>query len=125
MSKGNLRGQDDYLAAGFCVEGIPIALRPPKIRWGDKYQTWDDARKVEYLEKLADGINEALSLLQKERNELGRLCELKEKQVQSMNEAVRQNNMMLQSEVTRLNSDRQQMLAEVAKLQARVRELEA
>ena len=69
-------------------------------------------------------MNHAAHLVQKERDDLGALCEKKEQQITSLNTALRQNNQLLQSEVTRMNEQRQGYHNEVAKLNKRIRELE-
>lgn len=40
----------------------------PMISWGEDYKKWDDAHKIEYLEKLSSSLNHALDLMQQERN---------------------------------------------------------
>ena len=121
-----MNNHDDLIVEGFAkLDDKFIEKRPPKIAWGEKYKQWSDAEKIEYLEKLAASMNHAAFLVQGERNELGKLCELKEKQLISMNAAVRQNNAMLQHEVTLMNEQRQGYNAEVSRLNRLIRELKA
>lgn len=121
MSKN---GKDEYVAAGFeRLDPELIERRPPKIKWGRLYGDMSDEAKVTYLEKLAATMNHAAYLIQEERNKLGVLCDMKEKQLLKMAEAVRVNNDMLQHEVTRMNEQRQGYNREVARLNERIREL--
>lgn len=100
--------QDDFVAQGFHkLDKNLIDRRPPKIQWGQKYQKFSDKEKIKYLEKLASTMNHAAHLVQNERNELGNLCELKEKQLESMKIAMEQNLEMLQKEITKINEERQ------------------
>lgn len=116
--------ESDFVSAGFCVENIPLNLRPPKIRWGKKYRKMTDTEARPYLEKMLNALNDALDRIQTERNKLGYLVEQKEEQLIKLNQAVQANNDMLQSEVIRMNSDRQSMLSQIASLKAKIRELE-
>ena len=120
----SLMNNDDFIAAGFeRLDSHLIEKRPPKIKWGMLYQKKSDAEKIMYLEKLASSMNHAAALIQNERNELCNLCELKERQLVKMAEAVQTNNAMLQHEVTRMNEQRQILNAELARLNAEVRAL--
>lgn len=121
MSKN---GKDDFVAAGFeRLDPELIKRRAPKIKWGRLYGNMSDGAKIRYLEKLAATMNHAAYLIQEERNKLGMLCDLKEKQLVKLSEAVRVNNEMLQHEVTRMNEQRQGYNTEVIRLNARIREL--
>ena len=118
--------EQEYMHKGFeRLDDNLISRRPPKIRWGKQFLEMTDARKIEYLQKLASTMNHAAALIQEERNHLGALCEKKEEQLIKLDESVRRNNEMLQFEVTRMNEQRQGYNQHVAKLNARIRELEA
>ena len=119
--------QVDLIDAGFeRLEDRLIENRPPKIKWGMIYRDkMNDARKIQYLEKLAATMNQAASKIQDERNALGEMCEQKEKQLKIMQSQVNQNNLMLQTEITRMNAQRQQYNATIAALNTKIRELES
>lgn len=112
----------DRVAEGF--KRVPVVALPPKIKWGDEFLAWDDQKKIDWLKKFAEAMNHAADTIMKERDDLGRLCELKEAQLQQMQETVDNNNLMLQSEITKMNSYKQEVSAHCAKLNARIRELE-
>lgn len=117
---------DDLVDAGFeRLDPRLVEKRPPAIKWGMLYQRKTPEQKMRYLERLASSMNQAAAKIQSERNELGRLCELKEAQLAQLSVAMRQNNDMIQSEVTRMNADRRQYRDEIAKLRAEVRALKA
>ena len=101
-----------------------ISERPPKINWGKGYLNKPDSEKIKYLENFASSMNHAAYLIQGERDQLGKLCELKEKQLIGMNKSLTANNTMLQQEITKINEQRQGFNAEVARLNSRIRELE-
>ncbi len=115
----NKLNQDDFVGAGFKrLDDTAIEQHPPKIKWGQLYRDMNTDAKIRYLERLASAMNHAADKIQSERDALIQLCEKKEKQLLSMSHAVEQNNAMLQSEVTRMNGERQEMLREIARLRA-------
>jgi flagellar capping protein FliD len=125
MNKMNGRGnQDNYVGAGFHrLDKNLVPAKPPRIKWGDIYKKWPEDQKVAYLEKLASSMNHAARLIQGERDQLGRLCEQKERQIITLKKALDENNVMIQSEITRMNEDRQQFNAKIASLNKELREL--
>ncbi len=117
--------EPDLIVDGFHrLERRYLSDKPPKIKWGVRYQAWPDREKISYLEKLAATMNHAAFLVQGERDQFGALCEKKEAQIVAMKKALDENNNMIQSEITRQNKEKQELLAVIAKLNARVRELE-
>ena len=100
--------QEDLLAQGFHkLDDKLLVVKAPKITWGRIYQSSSNEEKIDYLEKLASTMNHAASLIQDERNQLNKLCELKEQQIEKLKAAMDQNNGMLQSEVAKINEERQ------------------
>lgn len=117
--------QDDLVAVGFKrLDAKLLEDRAPKIQWGVLYKRKSDKEKIRYLEKLAASMNHAAALIQEERNQLVRLCELKEQQLAVMAKAVEANNAMLQQEIVRMNAEQQGANATIARLNTRVKELE-
>ncbi len=116
---------EDLVDAGFKrLDNKLMKKRPGAIKWGRLYQGFSAKEKIKYLEKLAFTMNDAAATLQEERNLLNELCAKKEEQIQQLNKAISQNNMMLQSEVSRMNEERQAFNAESAKLRKQIKELE-
>lgn len=114
-------------ALGHVSEGwreVPVIPRPPKIHWGEEFLSWNDQKKLDYLMKFAEAMNHAAATIQDERDALGRLVELKEKQLEQQQAAMEANNMMLQTEIGKMNEYKQETMANIAKLNARIRELE-
>src|SRR3990167_10116302 len=100
--------QEDLIAKGFHkLDDKLLVAKAHKITWGRIYEGSSSEEKIEYLEKLASTMNHAASLIQDERNQLNKLCELKEQQIEKMKEAMEANNNMLQSEVAKINEERQ------------------
>ncbi len=123
MSKNN-GNDEDFIAEGFHqLDEKYISRRPPKIKWGHTYKAWTPQEKVEWLEKFAHSMNHAASLLQDERDELNRFLFLKEDQLKQMSKAMAQNSEMLQSEVGKMNEQRQGYNATIKKLDAEIKEL--
>lgn len=114
---GNILKMSDFVGAGFKrLDDNLLEQRPPRVKWGQLYRDMGTDAKIRYLERVASAMNHAAATIQDERNKLGELCEKKEAQLSALSKAVAQNNDMLQSEVTRMNADRQAMLAEIARL---------
>jgi hypothetical protein len=114
----------DLEASGFeKLDPNLIDLKPPKIKWGELYKNFTDAEKITYLEKIASTMNHAAYLIQGERDELNELCELKEQQIQKLSENMRANNDMVQSEIMKLNEERQAFNKHVATLNKQIKEL--
>jgi hypothetical protein len=117
--------QEDLVNAGFeKLDSHLVDLKPPRIRFGELYKQFTDAEKIEYLEKIASVMNNAASLVQGERDELGKLCEMKEKQLNQITHDLRANNSMIQGEVMKLNEERQSFNKHVAELNKKIKELE-
>ncbi len=134
MSKGNgaahINADDrdpnkDLIDAGFRrLDPELIKDRPPKIKWGMLYMDSPLEKRLAFAEKLASSMNHAAWLIQNERNELGQLCEKKEKQLESMKKSLVQNNEMIQKHITDHNAEIQEYNAAIKKLKDRIRELE-
>lgn len=114
----------------FMVEGFQklddkyIDNRPPRIRFGRKYHQMPTDRKIAYLEKLAHTMNHAAGLACQDRNELGRLCELKENQLIALQNNTTQNTHTMQQQLIEMNEERAKTNETIAQLKARIRELE-
>lgn len=106
------------------IKQVPVVELPPKIHWGKEFLEWGDERKIRYLTKFAESMNHAADTIQQERDELGALLEKKEDQVLQMQSMLEANNRMLQAEITKMNEYKQKCNANIAKLNARIRELE-
>lgn len=116
--------QDDFVAQGFRkLDDHLIAKRPPKINWGERYRQSPPKVQIQYLEKLASTMNNAAYLIQGERNELGNLCEKKEGQIIQLSKAMDDNTKMLQSEMTKINEERQRFNSAIAERNTEIREL--
>lgn len=114
----------DFMGKGF--HQLPptiVETRPPKIKWGKKYLAMLSADKIVYLQRLASTMNHAAFLISIERDALNKLLHQKEKQLRTLSGNVQQNNAMLQSEVTRMNEERQSFQSTIAKQNAIIRGL--
>jgi seryl-tRNA synthetase len=103
------------------VEAVEL---PPKILWGEIFQSWDLEKKLDYLTKFAEAMNHAADLIQNERNALIKLVELKEKEIEQVKPMMEANLQMLQNEITKMNKYKQETHKTIAKLNARIKELE-
>ena len=125
MSNNNgMNHIDDFMIDGFHkLDEKIVDERPPKIRWSDRFRERSIEDQAAYLEKLAHTMNHAAYLIQNERDQLNELCEKKELQLESLNEAIKQNNLMLQQEVARMNAQRQEYHLNIKRLNAEIRSL--
>lgn len=103
---------------------VPVVELPPHIKWGDKFKSWDTEKKISFLIKFSEAMNHAADVIQKERDVLGKLVEKKEAMLINIQGQLEANNKMVQSEVMKMNEYKQQSNATIAKLNARIRELE-
>lgn len=92
-----------------------------KLKYGAKFDSWDNAKQMAYLEKLAASQNEALDAMQKERNSL--LEKVKELSTLLV---YAQDALSLQKEINRhailkQNSDNQHAGERIQELQAKLR----
>lgn len=114
----------DYVAHGFYkLDDKYIENHPPKIVWGPSWQKRTPASQLAYTTKLAHTMNHAARMLQEERDKLGKLCEKKEAQLIVLGKQMAANNQMLQSEVTRMNEQRQQYHANIHRLNEEIKSL--
>jgi hypothetical protein len=116
--------QEDLENAGLNkLDPKHVDLAPPRIKWGELYKNFNEAEKVEYLEKIASAMNHAAYQVQLERDELLKLCELKEKQIHQLGHDMRNNNGMIQSEIMKVNDERQAFNKHVAELNQQIKDL--
>ena len=116
--------QPDLVAEGFTRFTLEQP-KAPKILWGRPYQMWGADRKVSYLEGLAYALNHACDVIQKERDELLKLCGLKERQLMANQAQVAESQSTLHTEIQKLNEDRQKWNESAKKMNERIRELES
>lgn len=99
--------------------------KAPKIAWFPEFDSKEDHIKINYLKKLASTMNNAAAIAQNERDALAKLMVLKDKQLEAMASQLRQNNMVVQDQVTKMNEQRQHFGTECARLNKRVKHLES
>lgn len=116
---------EDTEEAGFHVlDPEVLKPNPPKIKWSDLYKNeWGQDKKIKYLEKLASAMNHAAAQIQQQRDWFSDMCSKKEKQIEAYKVECEQNNALLQSEITRMNEDRQLYNKAIADLNDEMRAL--
>lgn len=114
----------DLIVAGFHRLDRKLEDRPPKIRWGPIYRSMGMREKLRYLEKLAAAMNHAAHIIQGERNQWAELAAAKEQKIIAVSKALRENNAMIQAEITKMNEERQHYFAEIKALRDKLRETE-
>jgi len=98
----------DFIGKGFKkLDSNLISERPPKIKWGKKFESWTLKEQNEYLKKLATTMNHAAYLIQEERNALLKLMDKKEKQLIKVQKAMDSNVEMVHDELEKINLERQ------------------
>ena len=126
MSSNGEAKEADFVGEGWHeIDEHLVSARPPKIRWGERYLSWSPQKKIEYLEKFAASRNHAAYLIQGERDQLNELCEKKEAQIHGLGKAMAQNSAMLQTEVTKMNAQRQDYHRNISRLNAEIKVLKA
>lgn len=116
--------EHDFIGSGFHkLDEKFVSKRPPKIKWGKKYEAWPIEQQLEYTQKLASSMNHAAYLIQMERDNMNQLCIIKERQLEKMKKAMDANNAMIQQQVTEMNEHKQQANAHAAKQNKLIKEL--
>jgi len=116
--------QEDFVGKGFHkLDDNLIEKRPPMIRWGRIYQKFSNPEKINYLQKLASTMNQAAHLIQGERNQLQVLCAKKEEQIVSIKAAMEQNMATLQTQMTKINEEKQMFNQKAALFNKREKEV--
>lgn len=91
------------------------------IAWGEDYLKWDTEKKLEFSEALSSALNEALELMQNERNNLIvenklLLTQLSEAEIAVINQ--RNNNI---NSITKANKTQQDLILQIRKLEKQVK----
>jgi septal ring factor EnvC (AmiA/AmiB activator) len=122
---GNKFVMKDFVGAGFKrIDEDKIKQHPPMIQFGDLYGKMSLRERVRYCERLASTMNDAAAKMQDERNELLEICQKQEAQLKAGGIAMTANQSMIQSQILQHNEENQENQAEIARLNARIRELE-
>lgn len=117
--------EEDFISDGFKkLDPGVLVPKPPKIRWGEKYKSWDDVVKIQYLEKFAHSMNHAAYLMQLERDKFGKLCEVKEKQLIMLSRSSVVKDETLLQQITKMNEQKEVYNKEMSSLKKQVRDLE-
>lgn len=118
--------QPNLLVEGFHkLDDHLLDNKAPKLKLMSGFHDKDQTSQVRYLLRLAATMNHAAKLISEERDALVKAMVLKEKQLEKQSQGMERNLAMLQSEVTRMNEQRQGFHAEVRRLNTRIRELES
>lgn len=87
------------------------------ISWGKDYKSWDNERKVEYLEALASSLNDACDRMQQERNKLlTKVLELKSIAEVGDRAFQTQKNININA-ITGFNAEKQQLIKRIRELE--------
>lgn len=122
MNKSNGK-YPDLMVEGFHeLDSHLLEPNAPKIAWGEKYKKMTHHDQVRYLKNIASAMNHAAYLIQNERNDMIDLCRKQEEQIKIQQEAVDQNNLMLTTEITKMNELKQKYNAEIARLNQVIRD---
>lgn len=113
--------QCDFVGSGFHrLDSNIVSKRPPRIKWGRLYKNFGDDKKISYLEKLASTMNHAAYLMQEERNGLLKKFDMQGEQIKHLKGIADKATETLQSEVLKMNQQKQDFNSEYAKLKRRL-----
>lgn len=108
-----------------------LESNPPRISWGEKFESWDTDRQILYLKRLASTMNHAAHTLQTDLYEAAKSCASKEAALTQLSKDFNANTQLLQQMASSLNEKTQgantysmEQAAKIRELEARVRELE-
>jgi len=110
--------------------GDPITLdrrkgckMAPKLAWGSEYKAWPLQQRLKHCEELAASQNQALDIMQQERNGLSDICRKKEEQLKSMAKRLQDATAMMNRELAKVNAERQLLLKQLYSDAALIKDL--
>lgn len=89
----------------------------PQIDWGEEFNEAPLDHQNRYLKKLASALNHATTLIQNERNELLVTVGTYKEQMENQERLASERRDTLQNFITTSNAEKQQLIAENARLQ--------
>lgn len=95
----------------------------PVLSFGQKFSNWNTGQQLEYLKKLAASQNEALDLMQKERNKLAVEVAKLKRQVKSAEDALYIQKNINRAAITKQNADVQEAGQCIQELKEKLREV--
>ena len=104
---------------------VKFAKKAPRIKFGEEYKAWPDAKKIDYLEKLSSSLNYALEVMQGERDFAYNAASAME---QRMDAAIRMKDTqakITQEQLLQSNAQNQRNLQKIQQLSATVRARDA
>ncbi len=122
--KRSLISAEDFVGAGFKkIDPKYLEDNAPKVDWDKILHRKTTEQKLLYLKKFSSSMNYAASMISIERDQMTRFLLKKEMQLKKLMKMMDENNAMLQTEVTRMNSDRQKYNEHVANLNREIKAL--
>ena len=95
----------------------------PKIAWGDEYKGWSVRQRLRYAERLAESLNHALDVTQKDRDRLSEVCRRQEAQIEHAQQTYLRQGDVMHQQVTRDGEEKQELYRQIVDLQGELREV--
>jgi len=111
-----MNDEPDLVTNGF-TRLPPLKETVPQIAWGKNFMEWPPARQLTYAKDLASSMNHAAKLMQDERNAANQVAMRCTAQVKQLQHEAQANHDLLQRQLTRWNTEKQELLAEIATLE--------
>ena len=96
----------------------------PKIDWGPDFDNKADDEKIAYLKKFADSFNNALDMMQKERNQWREKAQKHERELIHMKKIVNQQRAMIQKVTQNENETKAAYQKRITALEDKIREIQ-
>jgi hypothetical protein len=91
--------------------------KAPPLHFGEQFFKWDSAKKISYLSELAASQNQALDMMQQERNMLAEQVKVLNQQLENLDSALAQQKQIMRDALTKQNEDDQQASVRIQQLE--------
>jgi uncharacterized protein involved in exopolysaccharide biosynthesis len=97
--------------------------RAPLIDWGKDFEEFDDEGKIRYLKRLTSALNHSCDLIQKERNDAYKQCQVMAEQLENADKNVSIQKGILHNALTNYNKEKQDLIKRIQELESETKDL--
>ena len=95
--------------------------RAPKISWGKVYQAWPIDKQLRYAESLANSMNHAADVLQKDRDRIVKLAKAQEVQLKENVQRYTEQGELMHKELAAVDAEKQKLYTEIVELKTQLK----
>lgn len=101
-----------------------VEIKQPKlkmIKFGDEFEQWDVAKKIDYLKKLASSMNQAADMMQTERNIIAEEYKVAKAQLENSESNLHIQKAIVMKAITDNNAAKEEYIRRIQELEYRVK----